>query len=274
MITYVKGNIFNGPAKIIVNTVNTVGVMGKGIALEFKNRYPDMFCRYQELCESKQLDIGRLFLWRKSEKWVLLFPTKKHWRNPSKLEYIESGLQKFVENWDKLGAETVAFPRLGCGNGGLDWAEVKPLMEKYLKPLPLQIYVYVDNYDDPIPEHENVSEIEKWLSGEAELSGYEAFKVKLKRLFEKGKQIENIQYENGLLVIGETQMDDTQVCTLWNFVKDSGIISENDIPKEYSSVGRVFLQIMNSMNYVSGVIISSDGFNFDKEVNAYQYIAD
>ena len=274
MITYVKGDIFNSPAKIIVNTVNTVGVMGKGIALEFKNRYPDMFCRYQELCESKQLDVGRLFLWRKSEKWVLLFPTKKHWRNPSKLEYIESGLQKFVENWDKLGAEAVAFPRLGCGNGGLDWAEVKPLMEKYLKPLPIQIYVYVDNYNDPIPEHENVTEIEKWLSGEAELSGYEAFKVKLKQFCVKGKQIENVQYENDLLIIGENQMNDAQICDLWNFVKDSGIVSECDIPSEYSAVGKVFLQIMNCMNYVAGVIVSPDGYSFEKEANAYQYIAD
>ncbi len=274
MITYVKGDIFNSPAKIIVNTVNTVGIMGKGIALEFKNRYPDMFRRYQELCESNQLDVGRLFLWRKSEKWVLLFPTKKHWRNPSKLEYIESGLLKFVENWDKLGAEAVAFPRLGCGNGGLDWAEVKPIMEKYLKPLPIQIYVYVDNYNDPIPEHENVTEIEKWLSGEAELSGYEAFRAKLKHFVFKEKRIENVQYEDDMLIIGETKMDDTQVCDLWNFIKDSGIVSESDIPKEYSAVGKVFLKIMNCMNCVAGVIVSQDGFSFEKEANAYQYIAD
>ena len=274
MITYVKGDIFNSPAKIIVNTVNIVGVMGKGIALEFKNRYPEMFRRYQELCESNQLDIGRLFLWRKSEKWVLLFPTKKHWRNPSKLEYIESGLQKFVENWDKLGAETVAFPRLGCGNGGLDWVDVKPLMEKYLKPLPIQIYVYVDNYNDPVPEHENVTEIEKWLSGEAELSGYEAFRAKLRQFFAKGKRMENAQYENDILFIGENRMEDSQVCALWNFVRDSGIVLESDIPQEYSAVGKTFLRIMNGMNYVAGVIVSNDGISFDKEANAYQYIAD
>lgn len=134
--------------------------------MEYKNRYPDMFIKYKELCENNILDIGKLYLWKKSNKWVLLFPTKKHWRNPSKIEYIEKGLAKFVENWDRLGADSVAFPRLGCGNGGLDWNVVKPLMEKYLNKLPIQILVYVDNYNDPVPEHENITEMEKWLSGE------------------------------------------------------------------------------------------------------------
>jgi len=76
MITYVKGNIFESPAKVLVNTV---GVMGKGVALEFKRRYPDMFESYKKICEAKQLDVGKLYLWKKSEKWILLFPTKKNW---------------------------------------------------------------------------------------------------------------------------------------------------------------------------------------------------
>lgn len=78
MITYVKGNIFESPAKVLVNTVNTVGVMGKGVALEFKRRYPDMFESYKKICEAKQLDVGKLYLCKKSEKWILLFPTKKN----------------------------------------------------------------------------------------------------------------------------------------------------------------------------------------------------
>jgi O-acetyl-ADP-ribose deacetylase (regulator of RNase III) len=74
----------------------------------------------------------------------MLFPTKKHWRSPSKIEYIEKGLEKFARSYEDLEIESIAFPRLGCGNGGLDWNEVRPIMEKYLKPLPIQIYVYVD----------------------------------------------------------------------------------------------------------------------------------
>lgn len=71
-----------------------------------------------------------------------MFSTKKHWRNPSRMEYIESGLQKFVDNYERLGIESIAFPKLGCGNGGLEWSAVKPIMEKYLRPLTISIYIY------------------------------------------------------------------------------------------------------------------------------------
>lgn len=143
MITYIKGDIFSSPAQVLVNTVNTVGVMGKGIALEFKNRYPEMFKLYQSKCDDKSFDIGKLLLWKKSEKWVLLFPTKRHWRSPSKISDIELGLEKFVQSYDKFGIESIAFPKLGCGNGGLDWKDVKPLMEKHLKNLPIHIYIFI-----------------------------------------------------------------------------------------------------------------------------------
>ena len=91
MITYVTGNLFESPAQVLVNTVNTVGVVGKGIAKEFKIIYPMMFKRYQELCESGDFEIGKLWLWKSANKWVLNFPTKKHWRNPSHLSYIING---------------------------------------------------------------------------------------------------------------------------------------------------------------------------------------
>ncbi|MDW5299691.1 MAG: macro domain-containing protein [Sedimentibacter sp.] len=151
MLTYIKGDLFSSPAQVLVNTVNTVGVMGKGIALEFKNKYPEMFKAYQNACENQSFDIGKLLLWKKSEKWILLFPTKKNWRAPSQISYIEKGLEKFVQSYEKLGIESIAFPRLGCGNGGLDWNVVKPIIEKYLKPLPIHIYIYVDKYEESTP---------------------------------------------------------------------------------------------------------------------------
>ena len=148
MITYLKGDIFSSPAQVLVNTVNTVGVMGKGVALEFKKRYPAMFKSYERVCDEKQLEIGKLLLWKGPEKWVLMFPTKKHWRSPSKLEYIEAGLQKFADTYVEKGIASIAFPRLGCGNGGLDWEEVRPLMERYLERLSIPVYVYVGTYQD------------------------------------------------------------------------------------------------------------------------------
>ena len=129
MITYIKGNIFESPAQVITNTVNTQGVMGKGIALEFKKRYPEMFKCYKEKCDAKEFKTGSLMLYKEYDKWILLFPTKSEWRKKSELSYIEKGLRKFADNLDKQGINSIAFPKLGCGNGGLDWKDVKPLMK-------------------------------------------------------------------------------------------------------------------------------------------------
>ena len=153
MIEYVEGDIFNSPAQVIVNTVNTVGVMGKGLALSFKNRYPDMFQSYKRVCEKNLLKIGKLLLYYYPDHWVLLFPTKEHWKNPSKIEYIEAGLIKFTSTYAEKNITSIAFPKLGCGNGELNWEAVRPLMEKYLRPLPIDVFIYLGVGPDAIPEH-------------------------------------------------------------------------------------------------------------------------
>lgn len=152
MIEYIQGDIFESPAQVIVNPVNTVGVMGKGLALSFKQRYPDFFDKYKTACEKKQFSIGKLMLFYAIDHWVLMFPTKENWRNPSKLDYIEKGLMKFVQTYAKKGICSIAFPCLGCGNGELDWNDVKPLMEKYLKKLPIDVYIYIGENPDIVPE--------------------------------------------------------------------------------------------------------------------------
>lgn len=156
MLHYVCHDLFESPAQTLVNTVNTVGVMGQGIAQEFKRRYPEMFERYREHCKSGALAIGKLYLFRTPNKWVLNFPTKEHWKAPSKLEWIETGLEKFVAEYETQGISSISFPQLGCGNGGLDWAQVKPLMDHYLRPLPIPIFVHT-RINDPnfIPEHDH-----------------------------------------------------------------------------------------------------------------------
>lgn len=169
MITYVQGDLFTSPAEVLVNTVNTVGVMGKGIAKEFKRIFPEMFDLYQEQCESGSLKIGTLFLYRSQHKTILNFPTKKHWRSPSKIEYIERGLHTFVEAYEKFGIESIAFPQLGCGNGELDWeSQVRPVMERYLDRLPIRVYVHI--YDDNrlLPEHHDEAWMREWLRSEPE----------------------------------------------------------------------------------------------------------
>jgi O-acetyl-ADP-ribose deacetylase (regulator of RNase III) len=167
MITYVKGNIFESPAKVLVNTVNTVGVMGKGIAKRFKEIYPEMFTQYQVLCDKKQLDIGKLWLFKTPNKWILNFPTKVHWRNPSKSEYIQAGLIKFVATYATHAITSIAFPRLGCGNGELDWKTiVQPLMTKYLFNLPIDIFIYEHTEEAGIPEHRDIESMTIWLRSE------------------------------------------------------------------------------------------------------------
>lgn len=143
MIEYIQGNIFNSKVQTIVNPVNTVGVMGAGLALEFKKRYPKMFQSYKRACNKGLLSVGKLMLCDESDYRILLFPTKTDWREPSRIEYIESGLKKFVETYESKNITSIAFPKLGCGKGGLDWQEVKPIMERYLGNLPIPIIVCV-----------------------------------------------------------------------------------------------------------------------------------
>jgi O-acetyl-ADP-ribose deacetylase (regulator of RNase III) len=154
MITFLESSVFDSPAQTLVNTVNTVGVMGKGIAKEFRSRYPDMFREYKRLCDDGKLRLGRLHLWRSDTRWVLNFPTKTTWKLPSKIEYIEAGLAKFVDTYKEIGIASVSFPPLGCGNGQLNWDDVRPVMEHHLGRVTIPVYIHdVQVAADYLPEH-------------------------------------------------------------------------------------------------------------------------
>lgn len=143
LIQYLKGDIFESSVQTIVNPVNCIGYMGKGLALAFKERYPDMFAVYQKNCQTGKLRIGKPTLYCDSTPWILNFPTKNHWRDPSKLEYIEEGLQFVLANFKQLGIDSMAFPKLGAGLGTLAWDEVGPMMAKYLSQLDIDVYIYI-----------------------------------------------------------------------------------------------------------------------------------
>ncbi|MGZ7847272.1 macro domain-containing protein [Haemophilus sp. SZY H57] len=150
MIEFKKGNIFTTECEVIVNTVNCSGVMGAGIAYEFRLRYPDMFYKYKELCDKKLLMIGRLWIYSLSEddifkekyRRVLNFPTKNFWKLPSKEEYLEKGLLKFVETYKEKNITSIAFPLLGANKGGLSEEVSIKLMEKYLSELDIKIEIW------------------------------------------------------------------------------------------------------------------------------------
>ena len=143
MIKYVKGNIFNSECAVLVNPVNCVGVMGKGLALEFKNRYPAMFQIYKNACHTKELLPGRPMFVKGPNKSVILFPTKYHWKEKSKIIYIKDGLEAVSHYYKSFDIKSIAFPKLGCGLGGLSWEKVKPLMEQYLSMLDIDVEIYV-----------------------------------------------------------------------------------------------------------------------------------
>ncbi|NSW76998.1 MAG: macro domain-containing protein [Candidatus Atribacteria bacterium] len=135
-------NIFDSQAQTLVNTVNCVGVMGKGLALEFKKRFPQMYEDYVERCQRKELKIGQPYLYTASKPWILNFPTKYHWRQGSKRDYIEKGLQYLLEHYREWGIESLAVPPLGCGEGGLAWEVIGPIIEWYLSRMDIPVELY------------------------------------------------------------------------------------------------------------------------------------
>ncbi|MFA4944944.1 MAG: macro domain-containing protein [Lentisphaeria bacterium] len=143
MIKILIGDMFESQARTLVNTVNCVGIMGKGIAKEFKKRFPEMFRDYAGRCASKSVLPGVPYLYTDLlGNSIINFPTKDHWRSPSKLEDVVRGLDIFAEKYREWGVKSVAFPPLGCGSGGLEWRTVGPIMYQRLSELDLEVEIY------------------------------------------------------------------------------------------------------------------------------------
>lgn len=143
MVTVKVGDMFQSQAQTWVNTVNCVGVMGKGVALEFKKRFPDMYQDYVQRCRSGQVKLGRPYLYKRVvPPWILNFPTKEDWRSVSRLEAIEEGLRYLEAHYREWGIESLAVPPLGCGHGQLEWRVVGPTLYRHLKRLEIPVELY------------------------------------------------------------------------------------------------------------------------------------
>lgn len=157
MITFTEGNLLEAEVEALVNTVNTVGVMGKGIALMFKEKFPENFRSYESACKAKIFDVGRMLITPRARldgpKWIINFPTKKHWRHPSKMEWIEEGLKDLKRVILENKIKSIALPPLGSGNGGLRWPEVKERIVSALSELEnVDIIIF-----EPTREYQNVA---------------------------------------------------------------------------------------------------------------------
>lgn len=157
MIRYTQGNLLEAQAEALVNTVNTVGVMGKGIALMFKEAWPENYGQYLAACKAGEVRVGRMFVTERAAligpRWIINFPTKQHWRNKSRMEWIEAGLDDLVRCIREHEITSIAIPPLGSGNGGLHWSAVRDVIERHLSGLrDVDILVY-----EPVARYQNVA---------------------------------------------------------------------------------------------------------------------
>ncbi len=155
-----KGNIFTTDKQTIVNTINCVGVMGAGLALECRLRYPDMHEKYKDYCDQNMIKIGSLWIYKTNNRLIMNFPTKKHWKDPSKKQYLHEGLKKFTQTYESKGIESIAFPVLGSDKGGIPQDESLNIMEQYLSRIDLDIEIYIY---DPEANDDIFVELKDWL---------------------------------------------------------------------------------------------------------------
>lgn len=148
---FVIGNIFESNTEAITNTVNTYGVMGKGLALAFRKTYPENYVAYRKAFDADELRVGKMFVFETNQmfpKIIINFPTKKHWRNKSEMIYVEEGLDYLIDVIQKYEIKSISIPPLGCGLGGLQWSEVKALIVSKLSHLSdsVDIVIYEPGY--------------------------------------------------------------------------------------------------------------------------------
>lgn len=164
MIHYTQGNLLDAEVEALVNTVNTVGIMGKGIALMFKEAFPENFRLYAAACKRGEVQIGRMFFTERpplagsgrGPRWIINFPTKRHWRDRTRPEWVQAGLADLTRLLQEKAIRSIALPPLGCGNGGLEWSAVRPLIEQALAGFPsVEVLVY-----EPTPRYQNVAKRE------------------------------------------------------------------------------------------------------------------
>jgi O-acetyl-ADP-ribose deacetylase (regulator of RNase III) len=278
MITTVIGDLMQSTARVLVNPVNTVGVMGKGLAYDFKRCFPVMFSTYKDLCDSGDFTIGRLMLYRTPHKWVLNFPTKQHWRANSRLEDIETGLQHFVATYAEQGITSASFPRLGCGAGGLDWeTEVRPLMETYLGPLPITIYIHNYDENDPLtPDDRSIRTLKNWLDGQPQPIGYGRFWRDLSRYvkanniqhtldgetrFSVGRDLRRRGRDLALVVSGVPQplfISESQLLDLWTYIRSAGYALPTGFPGGLDTHADLIIAMLDGMDYLRPVHLLGD----------------
>ena len=248
--------------------------MGKGIALEFKRLYPDMFQAYRQSCKSNQFHIGDLLLYKSANKWILNFPTKAHWRQKSKLEYIEAGLDKFVKTYEIQGIQSISFPLLGCGYGDLDWeTQVRPIMESYLDALPVSVFIHFYKPDATFqPTNISAHELQRRLLTETKKPAFADFWLSLCQLIGEQTTITDIETHTKFRVsINSTPTatiqaeladhqavwDKDQFADLWQRLHDRGYLMATDFPSALKPYGSSVVSLLAQLEHLHPVMLSN-----------------
>jgi O-acetyl-ADP-ribose deacetylase (regulator of RNase III) len=300
---YITGNLLDSEAEALVNTVNTKGVMGKGIALQFKEQFPLNFKLYAQACKQGEVVVGKLFVVKEGEKLIINFPTKEEWYKKSSYSYIEDGLKDLVSVISDYKIKSIALPSLGCGNGGLEWSKVKVLIEKYLGSLQgVEIDVYQPT--DKIKEIIRKTNINKpvQLTPARAMLLYALFKYErlgesaslfaankiayfLQRMGENlrlqfvphyygpyANAVEKVLYQlNGKYLDGLEQMNAKAFEPLslnWNRYDElENYVKENLSNQQKTRLGKLFLLLEGFESNLSLEILASVQFLLDKEPN-------
>lgn len=242
MISFKQGNLLTEDVDALVNTVNTYGVMGKGIALMFKEAFPDNFKAYEKACKREEVRIGEMFVFERQRlggpKWIINFPTKKHWRHPSKIEWIECGLLDLVRVVNEFGIRSIALPPLGAGNGGLDWDHVRPFIEEALGNLrDVKVIQY-----EPTPKYQNVAK----RSGKEKLTPARALVAELvRRYWVLGIPCTILEVQKLAYLL--------EACLIKN-----GLPNELDLQFQADKYGPYSLRLGHLLNYLDGSYLHCD----------------
>lgn len=266
MILHVTGDLFTSPAPVLVNAVNTAGVMGRGIARDFRTFYPAMYARYRQLCANGAFTVGQLWLYHTPHKAILNFPTKRHWRESSRLEIIEAGLRKFVAAYAGRGLTMISFPRLGAGLGGLDWeTAVRPLMEHYLDPLPINVFIH----ERPADERDNEA-VAQWLAGTPAAISFDRFHEDMLTLVANQPRITPLDGKpaaelwldpgEGWIMIERHGaapfiLSRSTLVDLWTFVRAAGYTHPADLPGGLEPVADVLVALAARLPYLRPVTV-------------------
>lgn len=276
MIRYATGNILQSTADVLVNTVNTVGIMGKGIALAFKKAYPDNYKAYRAAFEEDKLRTGKMFVFKTAlfqPRYIVNFPTKKHWRNKSKLEYVSEGLDDLLRLINDLDVKSIAIPPLGCGNGGLQWSVVKRLIIEKLEPISdkIDLIIYEPSYVATVRSVKSVTELTParamylHLIRHYEMLGETATTLiiqKLGYLLQRVGQPLNLRYEKGMYGPYAANLN-----KMVEALSPVFLTYEGDLSKPDTTISLVTDKKQSTQDYLSNQISSEEKGRLEKVEN-------